>query len=26
VVLNTVACNDISNWTGVDSKHDRSQY
>ena len=26
VVLNTVACNDVSNWTGVDSEQDGSQY
>jgi len=26
VVLNTVTCNDVSNWTGVDSEQDGSQY
>jgi len=26
VVLNTVACNDVSNWTGVDGKQDGFQY
>ena len=26
VVLNTMACNDVSNWTGVDGEQDGSQY